>query len=121
MAHDDLHPETIAIAVGRPSRGPDAPLNPPIVLNATLHAGGSVGYGRYGNETWTALESAISAFELGDTLVFSSGMAAISAVFSILPIGSVVTASHQGYSGVMTLLNSLLFLLLQMESKSLLQ
>lgn len=100
-------PETLAISVGRPSRGPDAPLNPPIALNSTLHAGGSVGYGRYGNETWSALESAIGAFECGSTLIFSSGMAAISAVFSILPVGAVVTASNQGYSGVMTLLGNL--------------
>lgn len=107
MTHPDQHPATIAITVGRPPVGPDAPLNPPIALNATFHAGGSVGYGRHGNETWEALESAIGAFESGDTLVFSSGMAAIGAVFSLLPIGSVVTASHQGYSGVMTLLNSL--------------
>ena len=33
-------------------------------------------------------------------------MAAISAVFSILPIGAPIVASNQGYSGVMTLLNS---------------
>lgn len=106
-AQKDLSPETLAISVGRPSSGPDAPLNPPIALNSTFHAGGSVGYGRYGNETWTALENAIGAFECGSTLIFSSGMAAISAVFSILPVGAVVTASHQGYSGVMTLLGSL--------------
>jgi len=107
MKDHDRHPETIAIMVGRPPVGPDAPINPSIVLSATLHAGGSIGYGRYGNETWEALENAIGAFESGDTLVFSSGMAAVNAVFSILPIGSVVTASHQGYSGVMTLLNTL--------------
>ena len=101
------HPETIAIQVGRPAAGPDAPLNPPVALNSTLHAGGEIGYGRYGNETWSALESAIAAFESGPTLVFSSGMAAISAVFSILPIGAVVTASDQGYSGVMSLLKGL--------------
>jgi len=103
----ELRPETVAISAGRPPLGPDAPLNPPIALNSTFHAGGSVGYGRYGNETWTALESAIGAFESGPTLIFSSGMAAINAVFSILPVGSVVTASHQGYSGVMTLLGNL--------------
>jgi cystathionine gamma-synthase len=33
-------------------------------------------------------------------------MAAISAVFSILPVGAPVVASNQGYSGVMSLLNS---------------
>jgi cystathionine gamma-synthase len=102
-----LRPETLAISVGRPSKKPDAPLNPPIALSSTFHAEGSIGYGRYGNETWTALELAIGAFESGSTLIFSSGMAAISAVFSILPVGSVVTASHQGYSGVMTLLENL--------------
>ena len=107
MMESKQHPETLAITAGRPASGPDAPLNPPIALNATLHAGGEIGYGRYGNETWEALESAIAAFELGKTLIFSSGMAAIGAVFSLLPVGSIVTASHQGYSGVMVLLNSL--------------
>jgi cystathionine gamma-synthase len=102
-----LHPQTLAITVGRPPSRPDSSLNPPIMLSSTFHAGGSVGYGRYGNETWTALESAIGAFESGSTLIFSSGMAAISAAISILPVGAVVTASHQGYSGVMTLLENL--------------
>ena len=100
------HPETIAISSGRPEVGPDAALNPPVVLTSTFHSGGEIGYGRYGNETWKALEDAIGALEGGSTLVFSSGMAAISAVFSILPIGAPVVASNQGYSGVMTLLNS---------------
>lgn len=100
------HPETIAISAGRPEVGPDAALNPPVVLTSTYHSGGAIGYGRYGNQTWTALEEAIGALEGGSTLVFSSGMAAISAVFSILPIGAPVVASNQGYSGVMVLLNS---------------
>ena len=100
------HPETQAVVAGRPEVAPDAGLNPPLVLPSTFHAGGPIGYGRYGNQTWTALEEAISALEGGATLAFSSGMAAISAVFSILPIGAPVVASNQGYSGVMTLLNS---------------
>jgi cystathionine gamma-synthase len=100
------HPETVAISAGRPEVGPDAALNPPVVLTSTFHSGGEIGYGRYGNETWKALEDAIGALEDGSTLVFSSGMAAISAVFSILPIGAPVVASNQGYSGVMTLLKS---------------
>jgi len=102
-----LHPETSAITAGRPDAAPDAPLNSPIVLSSTYHAGGPVGYGRYGNESWSALESAISELEGGKTLSFSSGMAAVSAVFSILPIGAPVVASNQGYSGVMGLLNQL--------------
>ena len=54
-----LRPETIAITAGRPEVGADSALNPPISLNSTYVAGGPVGYGRYGNETWTALEVAI--------------------------------------------------------------
>ena len=99
-------PETQAITAGRPDIGADAALNPPIVLTSTFHAGGPIGYGRYGNDTWNALEDAISALEGGQTLAFSSGMAAVSAVFSILPIGAPVVASNQGYSGVMTLLKT---------------
>jgi cystathionine gamma-synthase len=102
-----LHPETSAIIAGRPDATPDAPLNPPIILSSTYHAGGPVGYGRYGNESWSALEAAIGELEGGKTLSFSSGMAAVSAVFSILPIGAPIVASNQGYSGVMGLLNQL--------------
>ena len=100
-----IYPETSAITAGRPEVAPDASLNPPIVFSSTYHAGGPVGYGRYGNESWSALEAAISELEGGQTLSFSSGMAAISAVFSILPIGAPIVASNQGYSGTMSLLN----------------
>jgi cystathionine gamma-synthase len=100
-----IHPETSAITAGRPEVAPDASLNPPLIFSSTYHAGGPVGYGRYGNESWSALEAAISELEGGQTLSFSSGMAAISAVFSILPIGAPVVASNQGYSGTMGLLN----------------
>lgn len=103
----DLQPETIAITSGRPDVGPDSELNAGISLNSTFVAGGSVGYGRYGNQTWLALEESISALEGGRTLSYSSGMAAISALFSTLPVGAKVVASNQGYSGVMTLLGNL--------------
>ena len=103
----EQRPETIAITAGRPAVAPDSALNPPISLNSTFTSGGPIGYGRYGNETWTALESAIGALEGGQTLSYSSGMAAVSAVFSTLPVGAKVVASNQGYSGVMTLLGNL--------------
>jgi cystathionine gamma-synthase len=103
----NLRPETIAITAGRPEVGPDSLLNQPISLNSTFVAGGAIGYGRYGNETWAALEVAIAALEGGKTLTYSSGMAAVTAVFSTLPVGAKVVASNQGYSGVMTLLGNL--------------
>jgi len=101
---EDMRPETVAISSGRPAREPGAGLNAPISLNSTFVAGG-MGYGRFGNETWLALESTITELEGGhSTLAFSSGMAAISAVFSLLPHGAPVVASNQGYSGTMALL-----------------
>lgn len=100
-------PETIAVTAGRPKHIADASLNPDVQFTSTFRAGGPLGYGRYGNQTWLAVEDAISQLEGGRTLIFSSGMAAINAVFNILPVGAVVTASNQGYSGTMTLLKNL--------------
>ena len=105
MPHEHLHPETIAISAGRPQSEPGVGLNSHISLNSTYRAGGDINYGRFGNETWQDLEIAISALEEADsTLVFASGMAAITAVFSLLPHGAPVVASHEGYSGTMSLL-----------------
>lgn len=100
----ELQPETRAISAGRPERSAGSGLNTAISLNSTFAAGG-IGYGRFGNETWSALEEAISSLEdAQSTLLFSSGMAAISAVFSLLPQGAPIVASNEGYSGTMSLL-----------------
>jgi cystathionine gamma-synthase len=107
MDLDKLATESKVVAAGRPAKQPDGALNPPIALNSTFHEGGPVGYGRYGNETWSALEEAISVLEGGKTLLFSSGMAAISAVFSLLPDGAVIVAASNGYQGTTTLLKKL--------------
>ncbi len=104
---DSLHNETKVVAAGRPAKKPDGPLNPPISLNSTFHEGGPIGYGRYGNESWSALEEAISSLEGGQTLIYGSGMAAISCVFSLLPHGAVITASHHGYQGTTTMLKQM--------------
>ena len=107
MDLEKLATESKVVAAGRPAKQPDGALNPPIALNSTFHEGGPVGYGRYGNETWSALEEAISVIEGGKTLLFSSGMAAISAVFSLLPEGAVIVAANNGYQGTTTLLKKL--------------
>jgi cystathionine gamma-synthase len=107
MDLNKLATESKVVAAGRPAKQPDGALNPPIALNSTFHEGGPIGYGRYGNETWSALEEAISVLEGGKTLLFSSGMAAISAVFSLLPEGAVIVAANNGYQGTTTLLKKL--------------
>ena len=105
----ELRPASTVVAAGRPAVSADGDLNPSISLSSTFHAPNAPGsgYGRYGNQTWSALEDAIGALEGGRTLVFGSGMAAISAVFNILPRGAVITASKHGYSGTMSLLKKL--------------
>ena len=105
MSHEPLRPETLAISSGRPPHTAGEGINIPISLNSTFVANGPINYGRTGNQTWEPLEQAISALEGAEqTLLFSSGMAAITAVFSLLPHGAPVVASHEGYSGTMALL-----------------
>lgn len=105
MNNEHLHPETLAISSGRPVHSAGEGINIPISLNSTFVANGPINYGRTGNETWQPLEDAISALEEASaTLLFSSGMAAITAAFSLLPHGAPIVASHEGYSGTMSLL-----------------
>ena len=66
-----LSPETIAVTAGRPAVGPDSSLNHPISLNSTFVAGGAVGYGRYGNETWLALSNLVLGTKLGTDASFA--------------------------------------------------
>jgi cystathionine gamma-synthase len=99
--------ETQVVAAGRPEKKPDGALNPAIALNSTFHEGGPIGYGRYGNEAWSALEEAISVLEGGKTLIFSSGMAAISSAYSLLPQGAVIVAAENGYQGTTTMLKKM--------------
>ena len=94
-----LAPATLAVTAGRGPVTPDAPLTTPVVFSSTFHAGGPVAYGRDGNPTWTAFETAIGALEGGTALAFSSGMAAVAAVLETLPIGACVVASKDAYTG----------------------
>jgi cystathionine gamma-synthase len=100
-----LRPETVAVTAGRPDRVVDAPLNPPVVFASTYIGAHEVstaklGYGRYGNPTWQALEQAIGALEGGRALSFSSGMAAAQAVLELMPPRAVVVIPHNCYLGV---------------------
>ena len=91
---------------GRPDRHVDAPLNQPPVF-ASTYVGtptpdAEMGYGRYGNPTWGALEEAIGALEGGSALTFGSGMAAASAVLDLLPAGATMVLPTNCYLGVST-------------------
>ena len=97
--------ETLAVTAGRPERVVDAPLNPPVVFASTYVGAhdvqaANIGYGRYGNPTWQALEEALGALEGGRALTFSSGMAAAHAVLELLRPGGIIVIPHNCYLGV---------------------
>jgi cystathionine gamma-synthase len=99
-----LSAATVAVTAGRPPRQPDGPTNAPIVMASTYHAGGDIGYGRYGNPTWEMFEAAVGALEGGLATSFASGMAATAAVLDLVPPGGVVVAQEQSYYGTISLL-----------------
>lgn len=109
-AHDDsssVNPATVAVTAGRPPHDPDQPFNVPLVMASTYVAGGETEYGRYGNPTWAAFESAIGALEGGRAICFASGMAAIATVLDLVAVGETVVAARHCYQGTLVQLASL--------------
>ena len=93
------------MTAGRPARVVDAPLNPSLTFASTYigahdPTSADLGYGRYGNPTWEALETAIGALEGGRALTFASGMAAAYAVLERVPTGATVVIPGNCYLGV---------------------
>ena len=95
-----FHPDTLAIATGRPPVVPDGPMNVPITPASALHAGGESGYARDGHHPWRAVQDAISALEGGHAVVFSSGMAAATAVMALFAPQPIVVAPTVTYMSV---------------------
>jgi cystathionine gamma-synthase len=98
---------TVLVHAGRPNRDPDAPLSVPPILASTYAEGGPMGYARTGNPTWTALEEVIGALEGGRALAFAAGMAAVAAVFDLVPDQAALVAPHAPYGGTSHLLERL--------------
>lgn len=101
MPGHDLSPSTIAVAAGRPDRTPGSPLNAPITLASALVPGGASEYGRHGNPAWQAFEQVLGDLEGGLALAFSSGVAAATAVFDLVPAKAAVVAPQHAYSGTL--------------------
>lgn len=79
------------------------PFNQGPVFASTFHLAGDPDntpyqYGRYSNPGWNALEHAIGELEGGTTVIFPSGMAAITAVFAaLLKTGDTLILPADGY------------------------
>ena len=100
------HAETLAIVAGRPS-SPGAPFNVPPTFASTYRDGGDIGYGRWGNPTWSAFEETLGELEGGYCVSFASGLAAVSALLASRPLGTSVVFPTNGYNGTRGLLERL--------------
>ncbi len=94
--------ETRVVRAGLPTPTQNAPLRPGPVLTSTYHLSGDVSgdyvYARNGNPTWTAYEQAVGLLDRGSSLVFASGMAAITAVLTgVLTPGQTLVLTDDCY------------------------
>lgn len=109
-SQEHLRPATIAVCGGRPAPDHDAPVGPSIVLSSTYRGAGSPVpgermYGRVSNPTWEDFESVLGRLEGSalPSLAFASGVASVSAVLSLVPLGGRVVVPVHVYMGTMTL------------------
>lgn len=96
---------TRVVAAGQPEPVPGEPFLPGPVFAGPYHvADGSRFYSRYEHPTLDAFETALTVLEGGPSVVFPSGMAAITALLqSSLPPGGRLVIPADGYFGTRTL------------------
>src|SRR4051794_13065325 len=98
-------PSTRSVHAGLPPARQGEPFLPGPVLASAYHLAGddvhaTFGYLREGNPTWAAYEAALGSLEGGEVVIFSSGMAAATALLLSLEPGQVLVAPADGYFGV---------------------
>ena len=103
-------PGTRAVHAGLPEAVPGGPIGPSPVLSAPFHSPGDPvdpsvdGYARTSSPTTRAFEAAMGEMDGGASVVFASGMAAITAaVLPVLLPGEVLVAPSDGYPGIRAL------------------
>lgn len=99
--------ETVAVQAGRPERLIGAPMNTTISMNSTYVHTSEISYARDGNEGWHALEVALGELDGGTTVTFASGLAAASAITSLIPHGGIVVVPNAAYYGVKNIFDGL--------------
>ena len=108
-ARSDFAPDTIVVETGRPQRTDGAAVNPPIDLSSTFVSTGDItaspyAYARFDTPAWTPFEEALGQLEHSALpgLVFGSGLAAISAVISLVPAGGTLIIPTHSYQGALS-------------------
>jgi cystathionine gamma-lyase len=105
---------TRAVHAGLPARADGEPFLPGPTFAAPYHLAGPAdasrfNYGRYDNPTWARLEEALGELEGAHSVVFASGMAAVSAVvIPRLHAGDVLVAPSDAYPGIRAIAEDLL-------------
>lgn len=101
-------PPTRVVDLGRPTRGDDTPVNPPITVSSTYVGTGEVAsgaraYGRYSNPTWDPFEDALARLEGADVpaLLYGSGLAAIASALDLVALGGTVVMPAHTYQGAL--------------------
>lgn len=108
-----LRPETRIVSLGRPPHEEDEPVNPPITLTSTYvgrgPAEGKRTYARQSNPTWDPFEEALASLESADqpALLFGSGLGAIAAALSLVPLGGTLLLPRHSYPGTIGLARDL--------------
>lgn len=106
--HPEFAPDTVVVETGRPQRTDGASVNPPIDLSSTYVSAGDISnspyaYARFDTPAWTPFEEALGQLEHASLpgLVFGSGLAAISAVISLVPAGGTLIIPTHSYQGAL--------------------
>ena len=107
-ARSEYAAETLVVETGRPQRTDGAAVNPPIDLSSTFVGAGDISaspyaYARFDTPAWTPFEEALGQLEHASLpgLVFGSGLAAISAVISLVPAGGTLIIPTHSYQGAL--------------------
>ena len=105
-----MRKDTVVVAGGRPDHEHDAPVNPPVVLTSTYRGIGELDpadrtYARLTNPTWEAFEDVLAQLEDArcPALSYASGLAAITAVLTLVPVGGTLVLPRHSYQGSVAL------------------
>lgn len=112
---DALSPYTRMVAAGRGDGSPSSPVNPPITMTSTYRGQGTFSpgdhvYARSSNPSWEPFEEVLAGLEGADVpaVLFSSGMAAISAAVQVCaPEGSRLVVPQVAYNTSVALFDDL--------------